>query len=142
MKSLVAVLLLLVMAGCVEVIGRAPSRPPTQAQLDRAAQADHVICRVVGARVGGEGDALSNTWIMTMTDDGRRLSFYINDQSIVMDANGRYVAWNSLPRLISRRMEIRYVRIHDPSTAWTEPSETDPKGVLLLRFLDWTTGGA
>lgn len=121
--------------GCLDAAMRQVN-VPTQAQLADIAKAPVFTGTIDrGHLVKGYGFSHMGMWIEVVADNGGKNEFYIRDSSVIVGADGKYMAWGNMRGEVGKKVEIRYSTITD-ATGGLERFENGRNGVLAMRFLN------
>ncbi len=115
---------------------------PTQAQLEQIAKANTFIGTIIGGRIvrvsWGFGPSSINIRMEVVSDNGIKKLFYLRNNSIVTDANGKYLNWaTDIPgsAFKNKKVEIKYSTITDATGAGAY--ENGKNGILSMHYIDW-----
>jgi hypothetical protein len=146
MKRTFAALMILLLGGVSLALGvpkvppKTPSTPPPVPSVPGAA-ADTFDGRIDKARfVHGLGWASKTDLGLVVTgSDGKEMTFYLRENSVMTDANGTVLSSGDRPRLLKENVEIKYAVITD-ATGNLDKIENGKNGVVSMHLLDWTVG--
>jgi PBP1b-binding outer membrane lipoprotein LpoB len=114
---------------------------PTQAQLDQIAKADTFTGQISRESFVKSWDFFHlNLKIWVVSDNGGEDIFFIRDNSIIVDASGKYINMEEVKDLLVKKVEIKYFIITDATGGSSSGSsgfseEIGKNGVLLMHFL-------
>jgi hypothetical protein len=130
--------------GCMGLALASPQVPlptPPAAPSATAATADTFAGRIDKARFLHGMGWVSHTdmGLVVTAADRKEMAFYLRANSIISDATGKPVSISDLPRMLGKKVEIKYAVITD-ATGNLEKTENGQNGVVSMHFLDWTAG--
>lgn len=142
-KILVAFISVILLIGCAAANSHTKINVPTQTQQEQIAKANAFTGTITGGNFAkGVGFSNINIKLEVTSDNGDKDTFYVRSDSIVADVGGEYVDYLTPFGTKGKKVEIKYYTITDGTGG--DPSRKDfsyeigKKGVLMLRFLDWT----